>query len=263
MENETTRPKVPIAVPILRGAQVVISLIILGLAADIIHGLYFNQLGFAIVCCIFTWFVAAYALGTLYVEPLKKLNHPIIELASSAFMAVFWLASMGSNAALRLSFQYLVTIDGCYNNGHAIDSSTCFVSRKRDGAVASNAGLSEMSAVAGLSALELLLFIGSLVFSFLSWNNSRRKTGGNTYAPPQKQNEGFQMAPAPQQQQQPYVQQPYVQQPYDQPVPQPQPYDQPQQPYAPQQQYSAPKEGHQQLPGDEETAYQSPVSSQV
>jgi hypothetical protein len=64
---------------------------------------------------------------------------------------------MGASAALRASFKYSVDVEGCYNNGHAIDSSTCIVDRgleKRD-AVASSTGLSMMSGVAGLSALEM------------------------------------------------------------------------------------------------------------
>ena len=35
---------------IVRGTQVLFSLIIIGLAGDLIHGYYFNQMGFAIFC---------------------------------------------------------------------------------------------------------------------------------------------------------------------------------------------------------------------
>jgi hypothetical protein len=64
---------------------------------------------------------------------------------------------MGASAALRASFKYSVDVEGCVDNGQAIDSTTCIVDRgleKRD-AVASSAGLSMMSGVAGLSALEM------------------------------------------------------------------------------------------------------------
>jgi hypothetical protein len=64
---------------------------------------------------------------------------------------------MGAAAALRASFKYKVNVEGCVDNGQAIDSTTCIVDRglEKRAAVASNAGLSMMSGVAGLSALEM------------------------------------------------------------------------------------------------------------
>jgi hypothetical protein len=72
-------------------------------------------------------------------------------------MTIFWLSSMGASAALRSSFKYSVTVDGCYNDGSDINSETCVVGRGLEarGAIASSAGLGMMSAVAGLSALEM------------------------------------------------------------------------------------------------------------
>jgi hypothetical protein len=80
-----------------------------------------------------------------------------VVIGADAVMILFWLSSMGASAALRISFKYAVTVDGCSNDGSTINSETCVVERgleARD-AVASNAGLSMMSAVAGLSALEM------------------------------------------------------------------------------------------------------------
>jgi hypothetical protein len=64
---------------------------------------------------------------------------------------------MGATAALRASFKYSVDVEGCVDNGQAIDSTYCIVERglSKRGAVASSAGLSMMSGVAGLSALEM------------------------------------------------------------------------------------------------------------
>lgn len=66
---------------------------------------------------------------------------------------------MGANAALRAAFTVSVNAS-CYNDGSAINSGHCVVSRQENGlqkrfAVASKAGLAEMSAIAGLSALEM------------------------------------------------------------------------------------------------------------
>ncbi len=74
-------------------------------------------------------------------------------------MAILWLSSMGANAALRSTFIYNVDAE-CYNDGSAINSGHCVVEKrnmlgKRVDAVATQAGLAEMSAIAGLSALEM------------------------------------------------------------------------------------------------------------
>jgi hypothetical protein len=66
---------------------------------------------------------------------------------------------MAAVAALRAEFKYNVDVEGCYNNGHLVDSSTCIVDRgleKREiDAVASYTALDMMSGIAGLSALEM------------------------------------------------------------------------------------------------------------
>lgn len=73
-------------------------------------------------------------------------------LSLDLFMAIFWLACMGANAALRATFTQDVTIEQCYNDGSTINSSTCTISRR--GTVATPVGLALISAIAGLSALN-------------------------------------------------------------------------------------------------------------
>jgi hypothetical protein len=53
MANQSPAARSPIWIPIIRGIQILLSLIILGLSGDLIHGLYFNALGFAIFCVQF------------------------------------------------------------------------------------------------------------------------------------------------------------------------------------------------------------------
>jgi len=78
-------------------------------------------------------------------------------------MIVLWLASLGSNAAFRAAFTVNVNVGACYDDGSAVDSTQCEV-YKRDGAVANQTGLAELSAVAGLSALMFLLFIATFAY---------------------------------------------------------------------------------------------------
>jgi hypothetical protein len=80
-------------------------------------------------------------------------------LSLDLFMAILWLSSMGANAALRATFTVNVDAD-CWDDGSAVNAGHCVVSRQTDGlskrfAVAGQAGLAEMSAIAGLSALEM------------------------------------------------------------------------------------------------------------
>ena len=152
-------------------------------------------------------------------------------------MALFWLSSMGASAALRASFKYSVNVEGCYSNGQLIGADTCIVDRDLEtrAAVATHIGLSLMTGVAGLSALEWyisqlhkrrsnelillprLLFTACLVYYILTWYQGRSKTSQSAYQP-QQQSEGYAMPTNPQSYaQQPQPQHPYVQKPYVQP----------------------------------------------
>jgi hypothetical protein len=78
-------------------------------------------------------------------------------LALDLFMAVFWLASLGANAALRATFVTPVNIEACFDDGSLTSSTTCITSKRsleKRAAVASPLGLALMSAIAGVSALE-------------------------------------------------------------------------------------------------------------
>ena len=78
-------------------------------------------------------------------------------LSLDLLMAIFWLSSMGANAANRASFTVSVNAD-CYSTGAALNSGKCVVSKRdleKRAAVATAAGLASMSAIAGLSALVM------------------------------------------------------------------------------------------------------------
>jgi hypothetical protein len=99
---------------------------------------------------LFTWIVVAYELISEKVPSANGAYNIWAILALDFVMAVFWLASLGANAAQRASFNVTVNIESCYNDGSAISSNHCIVSKR---AVADKTGLAVMSAIAGLSAL--------------------------------------------------------------------------------------------------------------
>ncbi|KAK3380884.1 hypothetical protein B0H63DRAFT_194006 [Podospora didyma] len=156
----------PLWVVIVRGAQVLFGFIILIIAALLMHGKVLDENAFAVAVTIFTWIVVAYALVTEKVPAANVAYNIWAVLALDLFLAILWLASMGANAALRGRFTQNVNIEGCSDNGNAVNSNTCVVSRslEKRGTVATPAGLAQISAVAGLSALQMIFFIATLVF---------------------------------------------------------------------------------------------------
>ncbi|KAG4429376.1 hypothetical protein IFR05_015143 [Cadophora sp. M221] len=247
MESEKpTTGRQPIWVPIVHGAQVFLSVGILGLSGYLIHGKYFDTLGYDIFASLLTWLVVAYLLVTTYISSFHQFTHIFIVIGSNALLVIFWLAAMGATARLRSRFKYNVSIYGCYDDGSAVDSTTCLVGREigleKRAAVATKAGLSMMSAIAGLSALVMLLFIATLVHAVMTWNKSRSSTIPVAHAPQgqeqvqvptqgqtQQQGPGYQM---PQYAHVPQYQQQQQQQEYTPPT---HPYSPP-----PQQTYSPP-----------------------
>ncbi|KAH6713586.1 hypothetical protein BKA61DRAFT_44371 [Leptodontidium sp. MPI-SDFR-AT-0119] len=223
MESEKpSTSRQPIWIPIVHGGQVFLSVVILGLSAYLIHGVYFDTLGYDIFTSLLTWLVVAYLLVTAYISSLHKFTHIFITIAANAGLVVFWLAAMGATARLRSRFKYDVNIYGCYDDGSAVDSTTCLVGRglEKRAAVATKMGLSMMSAIAGLSALVMLLFIATLVHAVMTWNESRSSTIPVAHAPQgqeqvqvqdqtQQQGQGYQMpqyaSVPPHQQQQEYA----------------------------------------------------------
>jgi hypothetical protein len=106
---------------------------------------------------LFTWIVVGYALITEKVQGARKAYNVWAILSLDFLMAVFWLASLGANAALRAEFNTTVNIESCTNDGSAVNSNMCTYSTKMKravGAVADQAGLAVISAIAGLSAVN-------------------------------------------------------------------------------------------------------------
>ena len=108
---------------------------------------------------MFTFVAVGYAILAEKVPSCQRAYNIWALLATDLLMAIFWLSSMGANAALRATF--VVDVEAsCYDDGSAVNAGHCVVYKRTDRSwkrapVASQAGLAEMSAVAGLSALEM------------------------------------------------------------------------------------------------------------
>ncbi|KAI1325204.1 hypothetical protein F5Y16DRAFT_276577 [Xylariaceae sp. FL0255] len=145
----------------IRVAQIVFSLIILGLAGYWIHGYNAGPLDFAIATSLFTWFVAGYAILSEHVPSCRGLYNTWAVLSLDFLMIIFWLATLGSNASFRSEFTTRVE-GSCSDDGSLINAGHCDV-EKRD-AFATDFGLDILSAVAGISVIPLLLFVATFAY---------------------------------------------------------------------------------------------------
>ncbi|KAI1823538.1 hypothetical protein F4861DRAFT_313282 [Xylaria intraflava] len=155
----------------LRVAQIVVSLVIVALAGFFIHGFYADPLGLAIASGILTWIIALYVILTEHSAGCRSGYNTWAVLSLDFFMMVLWLATLGSNAAFRSSFVIPANAE-CYDDGSAINAGHCTVFKR---AFATPTGLSVLSAIAGVSAIMLLLFVATFSyvahFFRLEWAN--------------------------------------------------------------------------------------------
>jgi hypothetical protein len=173
--------KTPLWVVVVRALQIFFSFVIVVMAGVLIHGHAMGPNGFAVVCGLFTWIVVGYMLISEKMTSAHGAYNIWAVLSLDLLMVIFWLASLGANAQLRSRFVHPVQIEACFNDGSATSSNHCIVSRSivsKRAAVAGPLGLALMSAIAGLSALEWLLFLATLIFhghTFRLWHQEHKK----------------------------------------------------------------------------------------
>lgn len=242
----------PTWVFVVRIFQILISLVILALAARLMHDAYLDEEGLALAIAIITWIVTMYAILSEKVPTLHHIYHVVAVIVLDGVMMILWLATFAAVAAKRAKFVYNVSVDACFDDGSLFNSKTCF--KKRD-VILFKSGGDMLAAIAGLGALVWLLFIASFAWTLHGFLMGRRdgRFLFDTEAAPTQQT--FVMEPkqdqAQQQQQtlippqntaQPNTQYPpQGQYPQDQYPPQTtSPYPPAQSPYQPQTAYSPP-----------------------
>ncbi|KAI0460644.1 hypothetical protein F5B21DRAFT_16888 [Xylaria acuta] len=145
----------------LRIAQILVALILVALSGFLIHGYYADAQGITIAAGIFTWIIALYAILTEHSAGCRSGYNTWAVLSLDFFMIVLWLASLGANAAYRASFVVPVDAD-CYDDGSTVNAGHCVIYKRA--AVAGPTGRSVISAVAGISAVNLLLFVATFAY---------------------------------------------------------------------------------------------------
>ncbi|KAG6131444.1 hypothetical protein E4U12_003679 [Claviceps purpurea] len=166
----------PIWVTIVRALQILISLVILGLAGRLMHDLYLDEFGLAVATSVLTWIIVFYFLLTEKISSWQKAYHVVAVLALEAFLVVLWLATFAAAAARRASFKVQASTSYCYDDGSYINSLTCFWKRALEKrAVLFKSGQDMFSAIAGLGALVWLLFIATFVYTLVMFLRGRKE----------------------------------------------------------------------------------------
>ncbi|KAM0197822.1 hypothetical protein ACHAPQ_006073 [Fusarium lateritium] len=256
--------KTPLWIIIIRGFQFLISLVVLGLCARLMHDATLDEEAFSLAVAIITWIVIAYAVLTEKITSFRSAYHIIAVLCLDGLMVILWLAAWAATAAQRAKYVVPVNTYGCYDDGSLKDSKTCNIFKRDDddNVILFKTGLAMLAAVAGLGALVWILFIVTFVWTLIMFLRGRKEgrfavdtsasaTPSNNYqmenkvseAQPMTQPQPQQGQAVPQYQQQPAPGQFAPQQQQQQYPPQnaPSPYQPAQSPYQQQGAYPPPQ----------------------
>jgi len=140
---------------ILRAAQALLSIIVLGLTAAVLSaggGRGPDAIGFLVFCVVWTWVALAYLMGARIVAP--KFYHPFGVLGMEFVTMIFWFAGWVATAAMFNGLSFCTSV--------ACDCA---------------------KASAAMGALEWVAWTGTLALAFMEWNQSRKGiTGGDSVA---------------------------------------------------------------------------------
>ncbi|KAG9254844.1 G-protein coupled receptor protein [Emericellopsis atlantica] len=166
--------KTPLWMLVIRGFQILISLIIVALAGRLMHDAYLDEEGLALAISLITWVVVAYVVLTEKLPALHKAYHIIAVLALEGFMVIMWLATFAAVAAERARYVVRVQTYGCFDNGSFLDSKTC-LTRRDDNVLLFKSGAAMLAAIAGLGALMWLLFIATFAWTMVMFFRGRKE----------------------------------------------------------------------------------------
>lgn len=167
---------------IVRAFQIVISIIVLGISSYGVYWVVFNSYAFTIFLSVVTIIIVLYGVLTSKIPKWSVAYNYWAVLALDIFGVIFWLSAMGALAALRASFIYEVFVNGCGHSG-GIGGGYCYKKREiTKRAVAGDGYLAAMSAAAGMSAINFVLFVVTLVFTGLALHRARKEAA--TSVPP-------------------------------------------------------------------------------
>ncbi|KAK0391717.1 hypothetical protein NLU13_1216 [Sarocladium strictum] len=198
--------KTPIWITVIRGFQLFISLVIVGLAGRLMHDAYLDEHGLALAIGIITWIAVGYILITEKIPSCRHAYHIVAVLSLDAVFTILWLATFAAVAARRAQFTVDVSVSNCFDDGSLVDSKTCFRKRSlfKRAVILFRTGAAMMAANAGLGALVWILFIVTLVWTSIQFHRGRKQgrfpmgsSSSKPNGPDAATVEHFQMEPKP------------------------------------------------------------------
>ncbi|XWW93375.1 hypothetical protein V2A60_001308 [Cordyceps javanica] len=257
MDSRAVNPQKTLVTPLwvlgIRIAQVVLSIVVLGMAAAWSDYALFDAPSLAIAAAVFTWVIVAYIVATEKVPAINAFYTIYAVIVLDAYMCIIWLSAWALNAARRAALGNIGGGRISNGNGHGqfCYDGICYNYRKRSierRAMTWQTLGGLLAGVAAIGAFIWLLFIVTLVWTILNFLKGRKDGrftlgSSSTVSPGHNMEEQKVQGQQPQQAQQAQPQQ-YAQPQYDaqQQQQQQQAYPQyPQQPAEAQGQYQAPQ----------------------
>ncbi|OAQ97091.1 hypothetical protein LLEC1_07436 [Akanthomyces lecanii] len=159
----------------VRIAQVVLSIVVLGMAAAWSDYALFDAPSLAIAAAVFTWVIVAYILLTEKLHAANLLYSIYAVIVLDAFMIIIWLSTWALNAARRAALGDVGRGGGrgstvCYN-GICYDYKKRSIER-RAMSWSTLSGL--LAGVAALGAVVWVLFIVTFVWTVMQFLHGRK-----------------------------------------------------------------------------------------
>ncbi|KAJ3493490.1 hypothetical protein NLG97_g4695 [Lecanicillium saksenae] len=171
----------------IRIAQVVLSVVILGMAATWSTYSLFDGPSIAIAAAVFTWLIVAYSVVTEKIPAANAFYTVYAVIILDAYMCIIWLSTWALNAARRAAFGSLDGIDGNVGgHGQYCYNGICYDYKKRSIEARSITYKTLYGLLAGVAALGAFVWISFIVtlawtiMNFLKGRKDGRFTFGSS-----------------------------------------------------------------------------------
>ncbi|ATY62897.1 G-coupled receptor [Cordyceps militaris] len=181
MDTRAVNPQKTLVTPIwvfgIRIAQVVLSIVVLGMAAAWSDYTLFDAPSLAIAAAVFTWLIVAYILVTEKVPAVNAFYTIYAVIVLDAFMIIIWLSTWALNAARRASLGNVGAgrING--GGGRFCYDGICYDYKKRSierRAMTWQTLSGLLAGVAAIGAFIWVLFIVTFVWTVINFLSGRK-----------------------------------------------------------------------------------------
>ncbi|KAM3515477.1 hypothetical protein MY11210_000850 [Beauveria gryllotalpidicola] len=183
MDSRAVNPQKTLVTPLwvfgIRIAQVVLSIVVLGMAAAWTDYALFDAPSLAIAAAVLTWVVVAYILVTEKIPAVNAFYTIYAVIVLDAFMCIIWLSAWALNAARRAELGNIGGGRVRTGSGHGrfCYEGICYDYKKRSierRAMTWQTLGGLLAGVAALGAVVWVLFIVTLVWTIINFLKGRK-----------------------------------------------------------------------------------------